>query len=692
MDLPIPKTELENFRDMLSKFGNLTKVDTGGGTVTYQYRNKWGWAGYEVPPGLANEPGRPMSPLALDEILRSRVWDDFIFRDQEYFWQASLMEPVGGMDNFVKAFGRQQLTERNGTIEGLIRFGAKVTAIENGDDKVTIAYDDGGSERALAADFCISHDPDPDLQDAAHQSAGAPTWSAAREAADAGGRQGRLAGGAVLGNEGSASTAASPGPPIRSRRSGIRRRASCRARACSPAPTCTGRRPSRSMRCRWRERLQIAKDQAEKLHPGFAAAVEHGIAIGWNNMEFERFAWADEGDPQFGTHAQVLATPQGRFHMAGDQVTFWSGWQEGAILAAWEAVKSIDRQANEGRAMDISIALERYDRHVPFFDGTVKPRDGVALKVFQVGQSHPARDGEDRHGRMLKGEFDVAEFSMSTYLMAIDRKLPITGVPVFPRRLFSAGLFFVRADSELRTPADLRGKRVAIRSFQTTLSLLAKGDLKFEYGVPWEEIHWLLEDEEKIKFEPRPGLAHRASAGRHRRRASAARRQGRRGDPAASAQVDDLGRGADAAADRGRGRRGAALLQEVRLLPDHAHPGDQEGADRAQPGTAGGSDGDVRGRARRSRRIITPIRTGRAWRSAGAISSASRRCSARTSGRPGSRQTAAISSSSCAIRATRASFAAISRSTSCLPSRRGIRDQRGFTSPTTSLGGPCQLW
>jgi monoamine oxidase len=42
----------------------------------------------------------------------------------------------------------------------------------------------------------------------------------------------------------------------------------------------------------------------------------------------------------------VLATPQGRFHVAGDQVTDYSGWQEGAIISAWDAVRSIDRQVN----------------------------------------------------------------------------------------------------------------------------------------------------------------------------------------------------------------------------------------------------------------------------------------------------------------------------------------------------------
>jgi monoamine oxidase len=70
------------------------------------------------------------------------------------------MEPVGGMDNFFKGFLRQPLARQNGTIEGLIRYGAKVSGIEVAADKVTVAYHDG-SERVLAADYCVSTIPMP---------------------------------------------------------------------------------------------------------------------------------------------------------------------------------------------------------------------------------------------------------------------------------------------------------------------------------------------------------------------------------------------------------------------------------------------------------------------------------------------------------------------------------------------------
>ena len=154
-----------------------------------------------------------------------------------------------------------------------------------------------------------------------------------------------------------------------------------------------------------------------------------------------------------------------------------------------------------------TMALDRYDRHFPFFDDTVKAPAGFHYQALQVGQGDQLRDGTGRHEQMVHDQrFDVAEFSMSTFLMAIDRGVPLIGVPIFPRRLFSQSCMFVRADSDIEKPADLIGKRVGLSSFQTTLSLLAKGDLKFEYGVEWERIRWLLTTSEKVKFAPKPGV------------------------------------------------------------------------------------------------------------------------------------------------------------------------------------------
>jgi len=157
--------------------------------------------------------------------------------------------------------------------------------------------------------------------------------------------------------------------------------------------------------------------------------------------------------------------------------------------------------------LKLTVALDRYDRHFPFFDGTVKPPAGLELDVKQVGQSVSLRDGTGRHERMIHDqEFDVCEFSMSSYLMARARQLPMIAVPVFPRRLFSQSQMWVHPDSGLWHPKDLIGKKVAVSAFQTTLSLLAKGDLKFHYGVPWEDIHWLSTTDEKVKFSVKQGV------------------------------------------------------------------------------------------------------------------------------------------------------------------------------------------
>jgi 4,5-dihydroxyphthalate decarboxylase len=156
--------------------------------------------------------------------------------------------------------------------------------------------------------------------------------------------------------------------------------------------------------------------------------------------------------------------------------------------------------------LKLKMALSHYDRHFPFFDGAVSI-DGVDLEVLLVGQSEPLKHGVDRHERMLqKGEFDICELSLSSYLMAKSRGMPFTAIPVFPRRLFSMSQMWVRADAGINTPKDLIGRKVGLSTFQTTLSVLAKGDLQSEYGVDWRKIEWVVAKEETVPFKPQEGV------------------------------------------------------------------------------------------------------------------------------------------------------------------------------------------
>jgi 4,5-dihydroxyphthalate decarboxylase len=157
--------------------------------------------------------------------------------------------------------------------------------------------------------------------------------------------------------------------------------------------------------------------------------------------------------------------------------------------------------------LKLTIALSHYDRHIPFVDGSLQP-DGIDLNVMIVGQSSPLRDGANRHERMLQGgEFDICELSLSSYLMTRNRGLPFLAIPVFPRRLFSHSQMWVNTSAGISSPKDLIGKTVGLGSFQTTLSVLAKGDLQTEYGVPWRDIKWVVAHEETVPFKPQEGVS-----------------------------------------------------------------------------------------------------------------------------------------------------------------------------------------
>ena len=99
---------------------------------------------------------------------------------------------------------------------------------------------------------------------------------------------------------------------------------------------------------------------------------------------------------------------------------------------------------------------------------------------------------EETFWRMLRyGEFDVAECSMSSYLMSRDRGYPkLIAIPVFPSRFFRHSFIFVNTDSGIETPKDLIGKRVGVPEYQITAAVWIRGILQHDYGVSPEKLKW----------------------------------------------------------------------------------------------------------------------------------------------------------------------------------------------------------
>lgn len=148
------------------------------------------------------------------------------------------------------------------------------------------------------------------------------------------------------------------------------------------------------------------------------------------------------------------------------------------------------------KKLHLTLACGDYEIVRPLMEGSVKP-DGIELTVL----THMTSDV--RHWRMIRNrEFDVAELSMSNYLIAKFKGLPFAAIPVFLHRRFRHGFIFINVHKGIEKPTDLIGKKVGLRNFQATNNLWVRGILEHEYQVPHRKIHWFKEDEEEVEFAP----------------------------------------------------------------------------------------------------------------------------------------------------------------------------------------------
>ena len=94
-------------------------------------------------------------------------------------------------------------------------------------------------------------------------------------------------------------------------------------------------------------------------------------------------------------------------------------------------------------------------------------------------------------------EFDVAEMSLSSYVMSLFKpEPPFVAIPVFPSRSFRHSCIYINTESGIKEPKDLVGKRVGVPEYQITMAIWARGILQHEYGVKPEQMKWLTGGEE----------------------------------------------------------------------------------------------------------------------------------------------------------------------------------------------------
>jgi 4,5-dihydroxyphthalate decarboxylase len=136
--------------------------------------------------------------------------------------------------------------------------------------------------------------------------------------------------------------------------------------------------------------------------------------------------------------------------------------------------------------LKLTLACWDYDRTRPLIDGRVQA-EGIDLDIKVL------RPGEIFARMLQHKEFGASEFSLSFYVTLTARgTCPFVAVPVALSKIFRHSCIYVRTDAGIRTPQDLRGKRVGTTNLSSTGTVFMNGMLQHEYGVVPEDIHWFI--------------------------------------------------------------------------------------------------------------------------------------------------------------------------------------------------------
>ena len=317
LDQELSAADKNNVLKMLQTFGDLDS------NYNYSGSARAGFPGQEDTG--SRERNSQLGPLALQDLVADVFWAQQASFTEGLHQQPSMLQPVGGMDRIAKAFEARLINS--------IVFDAEVTAIRKTTNGTRVIYRRMGTDVQLETDYCVVCIPASVLAgiandfSAAHQSeiAGFQYTSAVRVAFQSRRfweQDHNIFGGVSWTDQDITQIWYPSNDPGET--DGIVLGAYV---FDGPAgSTLSSQLPQ--------QRHAYARDQASAVHPEFAQEASRGISVAWKNVPFQLGGWG-------ASTPNVLLTADENFFFAGEHLSHLQGWQEGAIISAYNAIDAI---------------------------------------------------------------------------------------------------------------------------------------------------------------------------------------------------------------------------------------------------------------------------------------------------------------------------------------------------------------
>ena len=137
LDAEISKDDRDKMLTFLRQYGSLDSAGKYVGSDS---------AGYSETPGAGDDSGVLSAPVDMHTLLDADFWDGILFEDH-FDMQATMFQPVGGMDRIPYAFAK--------ALGETVKYGAPVTEIRKTEKGVRVGYMHAGKPHMIEAEYCV---------------------------------------------------------------------------------------------------------------------------------------------------------------------------------------------------------------------------------------------------------------------------------------------------------------------------------------------------------------------------------------------------------------------------------------------------------------------------------------------------------------------------------------------------------